>query len=166
MVLPSSTPRGAVADGAGAIFAGVACPNCLADQWPLPKHSGTPCRACGMKFDIDRTADGISTLVVFGQGIAEGDWAEYQAARSACLLRNPRPLHRINIRRLRRYAELGLWVRIECLGQGCESCRKQAQGVYASEYPPVLPNPCCANGICVCEYRPMMPTSKTRRFGR
>jgi hypothetical protein len=151
------TARGAVGDGAGSIFSSLACPYCSADLWPPPRHSGTKCRWCLQKVDIDRTADGLCSLVGFGKGVAEQQWAEYQAARTASLEHHPEPLKRLNRTWLRRYADLGLEVRVEVNGEGCPSCRKLAQQVYAASYPPVLPNPSCSNRICCCEYRPVMP---------
>jgi hypothetical protein len=147
----------AVADPGGYIFDAIRCPYCGTDQAPPPKHTGAPCRACGKKLAIARSPDGISSIVRWGECAPEKDWAEYRATRTAALRHDPAPLKRMNARRLHRYAELGLWVRIEVTSGGCHSCRRIALETYSAAYPPVLPNPACANSFCFCEYRPVMP---------
>lgn len=153
----------AVDDGVGHIFDATKCPYCRAEQSPPPKRSGTKCTSCGEKVDIDRTLDGICSLVRLGEGNAEKEWADHQAAEIAYWQDDPKPLGRIYRRWLKRYARLGLRVCVEVWtgeGHGCRSCREIGQGDYAPSKAPALPNPSCTasdNGKCVCQYRPVMP---------
>jgi hypothetical protein len=153
-----ATGRHAVDDGAGHIFDVTACPYCGAEWSPLPKRSGAKCKSCAEKVGIDRTLDGICTLVRDGEGIAERDWQERGAAMSENYEHRTGPLRDYYRRQLARYASLGLWVSIRLGSNGCRSCRK-LQGVYWPQNAPTLPNPDCHsdNRICFCEYRPVMP---------
>ena len=79
----------------------LACPRCRGPVLPLPDHSGLDCRACGLRYRVEETDDGLSgeegtfTICSFWLVSALVEIGEASRARHLCerLLSFASPLH-------------------------------------------------------------------------
>lgn len=134
------------------------CPHCRAQFDPMPRAKKR-CPSCGQQVWVRSGPDGRRYILREADLAAhEARWETYnEALADAEARRRNLEAARLSREALRSYSEAGLH-RVQMCGASdpCPSCAAVAGRLFALSAAPPIPVPGCSNGICRCDYLPVV----------